>query len=234
MDGKRGLAAILRDARKGALLRMRSEIYFTTSFAGATGKGGRWRNKTLLSAFIVDDSPIGPHDHIFSRTAQEIHPRHRRPAGPSRLRAGVVHLSGQPFREPRARQYFDGCPCHRRLLPHRVLAISPGRDGVLYCRPGPRRSWDLGALRAPAIPLEGHRTAAARARLEHPGAHHRPHCRRAARPCSFRAPKALSAGALWLPDRVAVQDTDDVRGPGDLMGSRLHRPLFLAADESVL
>src|SRR5258707_1221457 len=27
MDGKRGLAAILRDARKGALLRMRSEIY---------------------------------------------------------------------------------------------------------------------------------------------------------------------------------------------------------------
>jgi len=35
-------------------------------------------------------------------------------------------------------------------------------------------------------------------------------------------------------DRLAVQDTDDVRGPGDLMGSRLHRPLFLAPDESVL
>jgi hypothetical protein len=30
------LAAILRDARKGALLRMRSEIYFTTAFAGTT------------------------------------------------------------------------------------------------------------------------------------------------------------------------------------------------------
>jgi hypothetical protein len=27
MDATRGLAAILRDARKGALLRMRSEIY---------------------------------------------------------------------------------------------------------------------------------------------------------------------------------------------------------------
>jgi hypothetical protein len=31
MDTTHGLAAILRDARKGALLRMRSEIYFTTS-----------------------------------------------------------------------------------------------------------------------------------------------------------------------------------------------------------
>jgi hypothetical protein len=29
MDAKRGLAAILLDAREGALLRMRSEIYFT-------------------------------------------------------------------------------------------------------------------------------------------------------------------------------------------------------------
>src|SRR5258707_11706622 len=36
MDTTHGLAAILRDARKGALLRMRSEIYFTTSFAGTT------------------------------------------------------------------------------------------------------------------------------------------------------------------------------------------------------
>src|SRR5882672_9778746 len=33
MAAKRGLAAILRDARKGALLRMRSEICFTTAFA---------------------------------------------------------------------------------------------------------------------------------------------------------------------------------------------------------
>src|SRR5216684_3803635 len=34
MDAKQELAAILRDARKGALLRMRSEIYFTTAKAG--------------------------------------------------------------------------------------------------------------------------------------------------------------------------------------------------------
>ena len=34
MDTTHGLAAILRDARKGALLRMRSEKYFTTAFAG--------------------------------------------------------------------------------------------------------------------------------------------------------------------------------------------------------
>ena len=36
MDATHGLAAILRDARKGALLRMRSQIYFTISFAGTT------------------------------------------------------------------------------------------------------------------------------------------------------------------------------------------------------
>jgi hypothetical protein len=30
MNATQGLAAILRDARKGALLRMRSVIYFTT------------------------------------------------------------------------------------------------------------------------------------------------------------------------------------------------------------
>jgi hypothetical protein len=37
MDTTHGLAAILRDARKGALLRMRSEIYFTAAFAGDDG-----------------------------------------------------------------------------------------------------------------------------------------------------------------------------------------------------
>ena len=36
MDATYGLATILRDARKSALLRMRSEIYFTTLFAGTT------------------------------------------------------------------------------------------------------------------------------------------------------------------------------------------------------
>ena len=45
----------------------------------------------------------------------EIHPRHQRPAGPARLRAGAVRLSGQPFPQPCARQYFDGGAGHRRL-----------------------------------------------------------------------------------------------------------------------
>src|SRR5258705_8289498 len=36
MDATHGLAAILRDARKGALLRMRSEKWFTAAFAGTT------------------------------------------------------------------------------------------------------------------------------------------------------------------------------------------------------
>src|SRR5712664_2432330 len=127
-----------------------------------------------------------------------------------------------------------------RWMPLPPASITTSRSGNFsrsrwcFIPPPWSTSWDLGALRAPAIPLEGHRAAAARARLEHSGAHHRPHCRRAARPYSFRAPKALSAGALCLLDRLAVQDTADVRGPGDLMGSRLHRPLFLAPDESVL
>src|SRR5258708_32622367 len=39
MDATHGLAAILRDARKGALLGMRSDIYFKTSLAGDDGGG---------------------------------------------------------------------------------------------------------------------------------------------------------------------------------------------------
>ena len=37
-----------------------------------------------------------------------------------------------------------------------------------------------------------------------------------------------------LLDRLAVQDVADVRGPDHLLGPRLHRTLFLAADEGVL
>src|ERR1035437_7713308 len=94
---------------------------------------------------IVDERSIGSHGPIFSRKDRKIHPRHQRPAGPSRVRAGAVCLSGQPFPQPRARQHFDGCACRRPLLPHRVLAISPGRDRILCRGAGPRRSrnWAL-------------------------------------------------------------------------------------------
>ena len=92
----------------------------------------------------------------------------------------------------------------RRLSPHRVLAIPAGRDRVLHRVPGAHRSRHLGAVPAPAIPLEGDRAAAARARPEHSRADHRPHRRRAARPDAVRTRKALSAGALRVLGRVAV------------------------------
>ena len=189
-------------------------------------------NSTIVD--IVDDYSIGSHGLLFPGTIQTNRPRHQRPAGPARLRAGAVCLSGQPFPQPRARQYFDGCAGHRRQLSHRVLAVPAGRDRVLYRRAGPRRARDLGALRAPAISLEGDRAAAARAGLEHSRADHRPHRRRAARLYAVRTREALSAGAVRLLGRMAVQDLDDVRGAADRLDSRLHRSLLLAAHESVL
>ena len=164
----------------------------------------------------------------------KIAPRHQRPAGPARLRAGAVRLSDQPFPQSRARQCLDGGACRRRLLPHPVLAISPGRDRVLRRRADPCRSRPLGALRPPAISLEGDRAAPARARPEHSGADHLPRRRRAARPDAVRTREALSAGFFRVLDRVAAQDVADVRRPRHLLGPRLHRSLFLAADEGVL
>jgi len=129
---------------------------------------------------------------IFSRERpQEIHPRHRRPAGPSRLRAGVVHLSGQPFREPRARQYFDGCPCHRRLLPHRVLANFSRSRWCFILPPWSTPGLGIWALyERRQFRWKAIEPAAARARLEHSGAHHRPHCRRAGSAILFLSTKS--------------------------------------------
>ena len=166
--------------------------------------------------------------------ALKIDPRRRPPANPPRLRAGVVRLSDQPFPQSCARQYFDGCPCHRRPLPHPVLAISPRRNRVLCRGAGPFRPRNLGALPAPAIPLESHRAAAARPWPEHPGADHLPYRRRAARPGAFGHRETLSAGFLCRLDRIAAQDVADVRRPDRRLDSRQHRALFLAPDEGVL
>ena len=66
---------------------------------------------------------------------------------------------------------------------------------------GAYRARHLGALRAPAIPLEGDRAAAARARPQRSDADHHPCHRRPARPDAVRTRKALSAGAVRLLDR---------------------------------
>ena len=183
---------------------------------------------------IPHDRSIDSHGPPFPGTTDEIPPRHRRPAGSAGLRPGAVCLSGQPFPQPRARQYLDGCAGRRHLLPYGVLAISARRDRVLHRRAGPCRPRDLGAVPAPAIPLEGDRAAAARARPEHSRADHRPYHRRAARRDPVRPRKALSAGVLRLLGGVAVQDPADVRGAADRLDPRLHRALFLAADADVL
>src|SRR5258708_12347113 len=182
---------------------------------------------------IGDGLLIGSHDPA-SRTNNKTLPRHRRPADPSRLRAGVVCLSDQPFPQPRARQYLDGGARRMRPLPYAVRAVAPGWDGVLCRGPAPPRSRDLGALPAPGISLEGDRAPAARARLEHSGAHHHPYCRRAARPGAVPTRKTLPAGALFVLGRAAVPDMADVCSPDHRLGPRLHRSLFLAPDESIL
>ncbi len=166
---------------------------------------GMW---SLLNKTLTLREPNRPESHGRTRPslARKISPRHQRAAGPSRLRAGVVCLSGQPFSQPRARQYLDGGACRRRLLSHRVLAVPSGRDRVLYRGAAPYRSRHLGAVRAPAISLEGDRAAAARARPQHPRTHHHAHCRRAARPYPVRTRKALSAGVFRVLDRLALQD----------------------------
>src|SRR6202020_2842945 len=93
---------------------------------------------------------------------------------------------------------------------------------------------NVGIVRAPAIPLEGDRTAATRARPEHPGADCGAHHRDAAWPHAVRARAAPSAGALWILDRVSVPNPANADGSGHFMDPRQHWPLFLAAHEGVL
>src|SRR6185437_16504230 len=105
----------------------------------------------------------GSHGPLLLGKIEKIDPRHRAAADSPCLRRGAVRLSGQPFPEPRTRQYLDGCPCRRRALPYHVLAISAGRDRVLWRGHDSQRARNLGAVPAPAVSLEGDRAAAARA-----------------------------------------------------------------------
>ena len=164
----------------------------------------------------------------------KIRSRHQPAAGPAHLRAGAVCLSGQPFPQSRARQYLAGCAGMGRPLPCPVLAVSAGRDHLLHRRAGSCRSRDLGALRAPAISLEGDRAVAARAGPKHPGAPCRPRGRHAARPEPVRRSKALSAGTLRILGGLALPNQDDDGCAGHRLDPWQHRSLFLAADEGVL
>src|SRR6202790_3260144 len=77
------------------------------------------------------DSSTGPHGLVFTRTTDNIDPRHQPAADTSCLRRSAVCLSGQSFSQPCARQYLDGGACRRRLLPHLVLAVFPDLDRLL-------------------------------------------------------------------------------------------------------
>src|SRR4029077_10061464 len=100
--------------------------------------------------------------------------------------------------------------------------------------PGARLARHLGALRAPAIPLEGDRADPACAGLEHPRAHCRAYCRRTARRDAVRTRKTLSAGALRVLRGLAIPDMADIGGARGCLGTRVDRPLSLAPNEAVL
>ena len=171
----------------------------------------------------------------FSRERiAKFRPRHRRPAGPPGLRAGAVCLSGQPFPQPRARQYLDGGAGRRPLLPHHVLAIPPGGDRVLHRGAGAsglgiwalyqRRQFRWKAIEPLQLVLGLSIPALIIAHI-----------------AGVRLGQALFGQekpypqvfyAYWV--RLAVQDVADVCGPAHRLGPRLHRALFLAADEGVL
>ena len=177
-------------------------------------------NSTIAGLWSHDRS-IGQHGCNYQGTDRQSSPRHRCPAGAPRLRAGAVRLSGQPFPQPRAWQYFAGRAGRRHRLPHRVLAIPTGSDDLLHRGSGACGPRHLGALPAPGISLEGDRAAAARARLEHPGAHHHPYRRRAARRGAVRTRETLSAGTLRVLGGAAPFAVADVHGPRRRLGPRL-------------
>src|SRR6267154_3019731 len=76
MDTTDGLAAILRDARKGALLRMRSEIYFTGSFAGDDSYGWCIALQNLSSFRLPSKYIIGPEGMLHARISPDPDFRH--------------------------------------------------------------------------------------------------------------------------------------------------------------
>ena len=169
----------------------------------------------------------------LSGETDKLCPRDRSAADPPSLRAGAVRLPDQPLPQPRARQHLVAGDGRRRLLPHPVLAISTRCHHLLCLGARALGSRILGAVPAPAVQLEGDRTAAARARFKYPRACRSACGRRAARPVAVRAGEALSAGALFVLGRAAIQDMADVRGRDHCLGSWLHRPSLLAADEGV-
>ena len=171
--------------------------------------------------------------HIATQI-DKMDPRHRRPAGPPRLRAGAVCLSGQPFPQPCARQHLDGGAGRRRALPHHVLAISAGRDRVLYrgarftAVSGSGRCTSAGSFSWKAIePLQLVLGLSIPALV-------------VAHIVGARLGQALFGHEKLYPQELyafwvaqPVQDLADVARAGHRLGPWQHRALFLAADESV-
>jgi hypothetical protein len=68
MDATHGLAAILRDARNGALLRMRPEIYSRASPRGGAGRQFNFRSRPAACATAPVKEP-GPHPEELAKQA---------------------------------------------------------------------------------------------------------------------------------------------------------------------
>src|SRR5882672_9752914 len=122
MEAKRGLAAILRDARKGALLRIRD--IFTTSNAGTT--------RRIVYDFIQIDIPLSVIDR--QRKYHRVVAAHDSNAG-TRLRRS--HRGGRQVCEGGARARGRGGAVHP---PYLGVADNPGK-----CRSVGAQRFDHGA-----------------------------------------------------------------------------------------
>ena len=190
---------------------------------------------TGINSTIADHHSIGiAWPHPSSHRLTKFAPRHRRAAGPARLRAGAVRLSGQPFPQPRARQYLDGCAGRRRPLPHAFwqflpVAIVFYTAALVHAGLGIWALYQRRQFRWKAIePLQLVLGLSIPALI-------------VAHIVGVRLGQALYGHEKLYPQVFyaywvvwPVQAVADVRGAAHRLGPWLHRAVFLAAHEGVL
>ncbi len=178
---------------------------------------------------------------IFQRRAQrerrrpDMAARDRRPPDASDHRPGDVRLHLFALLQPRARRHFlrrDGSVVE---VPRGLLAAAGGQRYALYCGRHPFLARAVGALSAASFSLYRRRTGPASTRLEHSALACRSFWRPTADGRAVRyAAVQLCHAAVRLLGQRAVQYRDPVHLAHRRLDARLHRSLFLAADEVVL
>src|ERR1700676_2947189 len=87
MDAAHGLSAILRDARKGALLRMRSEIFTNSRMRKSS-------NRRLMRDLFHREPPAGA-GHLLRRGVEGFFEAHQLPVARA-VGEGEAGLAGEP------------------------------------------------------------------------------------------------------------------------------------------